>query len=249
MVEKHQVAVLILVESEIPAGEMLSVLNRQEVQFHFPFSNCEKIAIYTGFSGEFIRPLYESHRITIRQVVLPSGAEFLLTAVHMPSKLHFSEKSQISECINLANAIREVEEKLGHRKTVLVGDFNMNPFEYGVIAANGLHAVMTKDITLRRERMVQDKPYPFFYNPMWGHWGDANETPAGTYYYEKAEHDVYFWNLFDQVMLRPDVLPFFRNDDLKILTACSGKSLMTDKGLPDKDGGSDHLPILFTLNF
>lgn len=37
-----------------------------------------------------------------------------------------------------------MEEKIGHKCTVLVGDLNMNPFETGLIAANGLHATVSK---------------------------------------------------------------------------------------------------------
>jgi hypothetical protein len=57
---------------------------------------------------------------------------------------------------------------------VLVGDFNMNPFQEGVVAANGLNAVMARRVAARRRtRVVQEREYPFFYNPMWGHFGDV----------------------------------------------------------------------------
>jgi len=72
------------------------------------------------------------------------------------------------ECTNLSNAIVEEERKAGHSRTILVGDLNMNPFEKGVIAAAGLHAVASRRIAERIERTVQGRSYPFFYNPMWG---------------------------------------------------------------------------------
>jgi endonuclease/exonuclease/phosphatase (EEP) superfamily protein YafD len=249
LAEEHNIDVLILAECEIKVATMLNELNRgQGAQFDFPFSQCEKIVIYTRFPGEFLKPVFESARLTIRRLVLIGREEILLAAVHLPDRMNFKEKSHISECIELGRTIREMEEAIGHTKTVLVGDLNGNPFDYGVIAANGLQAVMTKGLALKKARTVQGKRYQFFYNPMWNYFGDATEGPAGTYYYEKAEHDIYFWNIFDQVLLRPDMLSFFSNDDLKILTKSCDESLLSAKGLPDKKHGSDHLPILFRLS-
>lgn len=46
----------------------------------------------------------------------------------------------------------------------------MNPFEKGLIKANGLNAVMDSSIAKKKSRKVQGKSYKFFYNPMWGFW-------------------------------------------------------------------------------
>ena len=42
----------------------------------------------------------------------------------------------------------------------------------------------------------------FFYNPMWGHFGDALDGPPGSYYDARSEAVAYFWNVFDQVLIR-----------------------------------------------
>jgi hypothetical protein len=67
--------------------------------------------------------------------------------------------------VELANSIRSVEQKIGHTRTILVGDLNMNPFEEGVVSAAGLHAVMTRRIAEKQSRIVQEKEYPFFAIP------------------------------------------------------------------------------------
>lgn len=246
---EHKVDVLMLAECTVPAGRMLKALNPPgDAQFHLTYSLCEKLVIYTRFAEEFIQPVLETNRLTIRRLMLPARAEVLLVGIHFPSKLYWSEESQSFECTELARMIREVEEKEGHSRTLLAGDFNMNPFEGGLIAASGMHAVMTRETALKKERTVQDKRYTFFYNPMWGHFGDGTGGPSGTYYYESAEQKTFFWNMFDQVLVRPDLLPFFSSDDLKILSKDSTKSFLSAKGVPDKVAVSDHLPILFKLN-
>ena len=55
------------------------------------------------------------------------------------------------------------------------------------------------------------------------------------------------WNLFDQVLLRSELLPLFRNGDLKILTTDGLTGLLNRRGRPDRNTASDHLPLLFRL--
>lgn len=124
----------------------------------------------------------------------------------------------------------------------------MNPFEEGVFAAAGLNAVMTKEVARRVARTIQGRRYSFFYNPMWGHFGDRTEGPPGTYYYDRAEHATLFWHMFDQVLLRPDVIDLFCDQELRILTDDGDISFLSTNGLPNATTASDHLPILFSLD-
>ena len=94
LAELHQVDVFILAECEIPAHVMLEALNRNPgSMFHLTDSECEKIVIYTRFSGDFIQKKFETNRLTIRRVMLPGSEERLLAAVHHPSKLYWSNES------------------------------------------------------------------------------------------------------------------------------------------------------------
>jgi hypothetical protein len=77
--------------------------------------------------------------------------------------------------------VRDVEKRVGHDRTIVVGDLNMNPFDAGIVGAEGLNAVMTKQIASQGGRKVDAVRYPFFYNPMWSHFGDSTheEYPPG----------------------------------------------------------------------
>jgi hypothetical protein len=101
---------------------------------------------------------------------------------NFPSKLYWSKDSQAQECVNLARQISDVEKREGHSMTLLVGDLNMNPFEQGMIGSVGLNPTMARSIASQKYRTVQERRYPFFYNPMWNLLGD-DHPPAGTYYY------------------------------------------------------------------
>ena len=245
----HRIDVLILAECDIAVKLLLERLNRDSpAEFHFPPSLCEKIRIFTRFSRRFLKPAWESERMSIRRLVLPARTEILLAVAHFPSKLFWSDESQSFECTDFSTFIREQEARVGHVRTLLVGDLNMNPFEKGLVSANGFNAVMTRELALRRSRTVQKREYPFFYNPMWSHFGDGSPGPPGTYYYDRGEHVNYYWNIFDQILVRPDLLPHFKRDGLEILTAAGSRSLLGGKGRLNAGECSDHLPLLFRLD-
>jgi hypothetical protein len=245
----NDVDILVLVECEISIGTLLTELNSETPDFQFaPDRECERIRVFTRFHSGFLVPIFESDRYSIRRLRLPLRKEILIAMVHLPSKLYFSEDSQRTECSLLAKVLLEQEETVGHKETIVLGDFNSNPFEHGLVATDGLHAVMSKGIAQQGTRRVQGRDFELFYNPMWGHFGDVGGRPAGTHFYERAEHVNYFWHIFDQVLLRPSLLGGF-SDDVRILTTAGKTPLLDRNGRPDRERASDHLPILFSLDF
>jgi len=152
LVWRYDIDVLMMAECSIPPTVLLETLNRDHPgQYHYaPGIGCEKIEIYTRFTSAFIRPIYETDRLTVRHLTLPGLSDILLAVVHFPSKLHWSDESQVAESPLLAQDIIRVEMQIGHRRTVLVGDLNMNPFEDGMVNASGLHAVMSREVAANR---------------------------------------------------------------------------------------------------
>jgi len=243
---QERVDVLILAECEIEVGPLLLALNTaMPVQFDFPVSQSESAKVFTRFSRDFLRARAEGSRYSIRELNLPGTLPILMTSVHLPSKQNSADDSQILESTELARAVRDQESRTGHGRSLIVGDFNMNPFEAGMVGASGLHATMDRTVALRGSRTIRGRDYPFFYNPMWNYFGDENKAVPGTHYYARNEQKVYFWNMFDQVLLRPELIPSLQNPGVRIITAVAGVSLLSSVVRPDKRVGSDHLPILF----
>ncbi len=203
---EHEADIVILAENDVAERELETVLSRAtNREFQKPWSLSEKIDIFTHFPESSLTSVLDnpSRRLTIRRLVVGSQ-DILLAAVHVQSKLHWSEDDQSHEAVELAREISNAEESLGHRRTVLVGDLNMNPFEAGVASSHALHAVMTRDLASKGSRIVSGREYPFFYNPMWGFFGDRNLGPPGTHYFAGSKPVNFFWNMFDQVLIRPD---------------------------------------------
>jgi hypothetical protein len=251
LVRAHETDVLVLAECSVPENLILDALN---VETHSPFrkstSLLRTLAVFTrrGPCSAVTLLDDEAMRMTFQQLRLPSGIDLLLVATHFPSKLHWSDDSQNQECTRLGQIIRRQEERLGHFRTLLIGDLNMNPFQAGVVSCQGLHATMARQVAGRVSRRVRAEEYMFFYNPMWGHFGDALDGPPGTYYDSRSEAVAYFWNIFDQVLIRPSLLDVFVPESLRILDSDGDETFLTDYGVPRQSTGSDHLPIIFALN-
>lgn len=246
---ERDIDLIVLAECSTPL-ETLRELNRTSPRnyFHSP-SLTGKIHTYSCLPQGSITPLVEYSGLAIHQVHPPIGKDFLLVGVHLPSKMHMNSDDQLLECTTLVRKITSFEQRVGHCRTIVVGDFNLNPFEEALVAAHCFHAASSRPIAARRQRIIRGESYQFFYNPMWNHFGDRGPSPPGTYYYERSAPTDLFWNMFDQVLLRPEVMDQFDDNSLEILTSVGGYSLLNTNGRPNKSAGSDHLPIFFSLNF
>jgi endonuclease/exonuclease/phosphatase family metal-dependent hydrolase len=247
LAREHEVDVLMLAECELTPPVVLEALSSWGGGVYcFPYSEAGKIHIYTRFPPTSLVSVFDdpARRLTVRHLILEERVDLLLAVVHFYSKRDWSESDQLLECGNLARDLAKCEERCQHQRTVLVGDLNMNPFEKGVVAAGGLHAVMTQDVAKKGARTVGANRYPFIYNPMWGHFGDRTSGPPGTHYF-LGKQVTYFWNIYDQVLLRPDLMRSLQ--EVRILDSEGGTSLLTRQGRPDQSIGSDHLPVFFQL--
>jgi len=253
LTQVHDVDVVILAECAIPGIDLVgSLKERVDHRFHKPWSLSvdSKLTILSRLSQEALQPVSDDNmgRVALRRLIV-GPAEFLLGAVHLTSKAaNWTELDQAQEAQIVAGLVRDAEKEAGHERTLLIGDLNMNPFEPGLVSSHAFNAVMTKHIARGRRRKVQGRLYPFFYNPMWGYFGDQTPGPPGTLYFRQARPIMYFWNIFDQVLIRPALLDAFQ-DDLRILDTDGTMSLVGRDGRPDQAVASDHLPILLRLHF
>jgi endonuclease/exonuclease/phosphatase family metal-dependent hydrolase len=191
-----------------------------------------------------LHEVYGGPRVSLRRLKY-AGSELSLGVVHVVDKLNWDTANQSNQVQLLAAEIGRQEFALKHDRTLLIGDFNMNPFDQAMNMATGLNAMMTEKCVARLSRKQQDQDYPFFYNPMWNLFGDRTPGPPGTYYHTSSSQGMYGWNMLDQVLVRPSALPWF--DKVEILTAAGSSSLLNKSERPNKNIASDHFPILVKL--
>jgi len=248
LTEELDTEVLILAELGASPRRFLSKLNKlASVPYHWTFSINTRVHLFTRAPSDFFVAIRETPYISIRHIRLPAQPEFLLTMVHLPSQMFVDSPSRFGEISELATEIAEAEKSVGHKRTLVVGDFNVSPFEPALVSATGLHAVMTSTIAEKGSRTIRGRSYSFFYNPMWNLMGKESPGPPGSYFYRRSDHVSYFWNTFDQVLLRPDLLPYFDRKSLRFISEIGDSSLLTEAGVPNSTEYSDHLPLVFDL--
>ena len=248
LVKTLRVDVLILAECPLSAVEILERLNTgSHAVYHLPFNPADRFTFVVAVPPNRFGPVYDDSGLSIRHVQPPLGRDFLLAALHLPSKLFLSDDDQAVLVPRASQEIERAEHKVGHRRTVVVGDFNMNPFESGLINSEGFHAVMARSIAAKERRTVRGVDRRYFYNPMWSLLGDCSPGPPGTYYYPSSSPQAFFWNTFDQVLLRPALAASFAPGDVRVIDSIGSRSLLTSAGIPDSSI-SDHLPLFAVIH-
>lgn len=170
---------------------------------------------------------------------------FIFGMIHGEAKPHADDEDRAATFTRFYKDIEKNEEKIKIENSIIVGDLNANPFERNVIGAHTLHAIPFREEVIKPTRVVSGETYKKFYNPMWKFFG-KDSPPYGTYYYNSSKIVNYYWNIFDQVIIRPSLITAFNEDDLIILTQIGGKSLIDEHHKPNKDY-SDHLPLIFKI--
>ena len=239
---------VILTECDYP-DMILPLLNVNTLRsFSFRKSFDGRFVLFSRLPAGSIDELGASQGLTFFQLSPPIGMDFLLVAAHLPSKLIYSDEDQRFFSRMSIITILDYEQRVGHDRTVLVGDFNMNPFESGMINVDGFHSTSSRSVASRVTRTVHGQEFKFFYNPMWNLLGD-DEAPPGSYYHTSPSPTGTHWHLLDQVMVRPSVLGALPQGHVRILTRVGGYDLLRADGRIDTTVGSDHLPLWFELNF
>jgi hypothetical protein len=162
----HDVDLLILTECPFKPDEVLAELNKNINDRGRRFretdsrSNCDDILIFPRFSGRFLLLREEGRRHTCRILRLPARDEMILFAAHWPSKIRRSEESQTLAATTYSTVIRRVERKARHNRTIVVGDLNMNPFDAGMVGAEGTAKMEKQFCKITPEKPIRPRKKP-----------------------------------------------------------------------------------------
>lgn len=245
----------VLMIAEYPPGdsdELLPIINKMPALYQYeyvtPIVTNDKVRIYTRFKSSLIRPSDDQKRCSAKLLFSPLlNNDVTIITCHLPSKINMSDEELSEYATEVKEFIESVEKKVNHKRSIVCGDFNMNPFDKGIIKARGLHAVMDKSIAKKKSATIRGNEYNFFYNPMWAFFGDGGRgNVSGTMYYNSGDSINYYWHIYDQVLIRPELIDIFDDEKLQIITKINSNNLITPKGVIDT-AYSDHLPIKFNL--
>lgn len=251
LVRAHAVDILVVAECQRPT-KTLGAINATSPPIPFRWVRTAepcRVSVFTRFPRPEFMEVVSTTRYCVHALGGAARPELLLCSVHASSGLRESVEEQEEEVRALATRLAEIEQARGHARTLVIGDLNADPFDRRVTDATHLHAVKSRDVAEEGSRVVKRKRYRYFYNPMWQFLGNQFPNPQGTYYRRKAVHNNRFWHVFDQALLRPDLLPYFTDSDISVLLNDGTTAFQTARGIPDRKVASDHFPVLVKLSY
>jgi len=238
---------LVLAEYGGSIDMLCSQINSVSKAQYKPIPNnggCGKI--YGLIKGKYsIESIQEQSRYQI-VMVETTLYKLIIGMIHNVSPLYASALTQLNELSCFYEDICDAEDRLGTRNTMLIGDFNVNPFDYACIAANTLHAIPYREEVKSPGRTVMGRKYLKFYNPTWKLLG-KREPPYATYYQNRSDIVNYYWHMFDQVLIRPQLASAFDEGALAIVTETESHKLLLEGYKPNSSQYSDHLPLYCEL--
>lgn len=174
---------------------------------------------------------------------------YLLHVVHLHSSLHLAESARYDKILNVSRVLKKIEDDLFRNeeyKSMIVGDFNLQPYSRGVSGIYGFNATMSACKAMKKSRIVDGETKYFYFNPVWKLMGD-NRNVQGTYYNNNDQQGKsIFWYSFDQLLIRPYFIEKFNWNYFDIVEQTKDFQFIRHEVI-DKHQYSDHLPLKFEI--
>lgn len=182
----------------------------------------------------------------------------IFACIHFPSKLYNDEVSHLTIVPSYKKKIHDYTKT--HERVFIVGDFNMNPFDYGMVEPTGFFTHHNQMLIKKDKRQVNGQTHFLYYNPCWSLLGDfissksylVSKRMGGTFHYTKEKSRRIYWYLIDQIIMRKAMIDEFNFEYLKIVETefyveevLKRNTFLNNKKVPKLD----HLPIRFSYNF
>lgn len=196
-----------------------------------------------------IIPYKEDGHYSIYKIKKYDKVDCLLVVVHLLSKKTKSNEAQYNRANDIARELNKYEQEFfenNEKRTIIVGDFNMQPYEAGICSGYGFNATMSASHAAKKTRKIDGRTTYLYFNPIWALMG-ANKLVQGSYYNsgDKDDHAIY-WYSFDSVLLRPCYIDKFNWDYFEIIEKTENHNFVPNTTI-DKEKYSDHLPIKFEI--
>jgi hypothetical protein len=249
IVHRRNIDIAIVAERSLETNDLCRALSDATQSEFRPFLSDinKRIEFFAKPAAGVGAAIGESPYLTLRAIQPNGSEEFILGGIHSISRLEADLLDLDEEACVASKLIRDVEALQAHRKTIVIGDFNLNPFDHGMAKVRGYFGVMSEQDARRESQQLKYNSYPLFYNPMWSRMGDESPGPPGTFYRGRTSHLPYYWQTYDQVLVRPQILSAFDGAELEVVSTIGEVELLKN-GSPDSLIASDHLPILIGLD-
>lgn len=204
---------------------------------HDGYGACEKVTLLCKKSIETTINREQS-RYTLYSCIVNQHL-YNIVGVHLPSPPTSDSNDRKNIIRDIVQDINEREKEAKNRMTIVIGDFNCNPFDDEIIQKDSFNAVLFKSLIVQQETIkYRDRVWRRFYNPII-HFLSEDTNTYGSLYYSSGSAPLY-WNSYDQILVRKELIDCISS--LQYIRKITGKGLIRD--VKPITSISDHLPLL-----
>ena len=225
-----------------PKSYLLWLQQRADSRFAIPDHMSSRFLVLSRITSPDFEEVFPSSRFSIRRFRHQNGFA-LLALFHGYDPINYNIDNRSRLAREMSRDLREAMKLHQTNKALIIGDFNLNPYDSVMNDVTGLNAMMTKSCVAKGARNFDGRAYDYFYNPMWSFLGDLSPGASGSIYYEGSQGN-YGWNMFDQVLLHHSLACSLL--DVRIIDRQDGIPLANKRGHPNAKL-SDHFPLLVAL--
>ena len=201
---------------------------------------CEKIVILVK-NDIIVSIKQEQSRYALYHIQV-GQLSYVLAGVHLQDRRNTDTATRIACIGRLVNDIKNVENRCKCNNTIIIGDFNANPYDDELLQMNAFNAVLFKEIIKKSEtKTIEGVAYRRFYNPTINFVSENNKNYGSFYYTGGSSSPI--WHCLDQVLVSKALV-----DNIKsviYLKTIAGGTLL--KSIQPNSDISDHLPLLVEL--
>lgn len=170
--------------------------------------------------------------------------QYVLAGIHLQDKhSHPHDAARRATAQELLADVRQERANLSGAEAILIGDFNVEPYDEIMQTPHLFNAVYFKEVISRKQyRTWQRHRYEYLYNPMLCNYSEDGPQ-YGSFYCANLDLETY-WHCLDQVLVTPGLTDAIRS--VSHLRVISDFDLIS-KVAPDKHI-SDHLPLSVRLS-
>lgn len=169
--------------------------------------------------------------------------KYLLAGAHLEDRRNYETNDRINTIQHLIADIEKTEDIFTCDNTIVIGDFNANPYDEEVLSYYAFNAVLFKKVIDKNEfTKWNGEKRKRFYNPIL-HYISEDTEMYGSFYFDSKFKTSYWWCL-DQVLVRKGLVNNVIN--MQYLKNVGSRDLLKKTKIPN-DKISDHLPLLVKL--
>lgn len=225
--------------------KVISILNKKHgtVYYQYNTPGCDRIKLILKFPINNISLLNQHKYFSLVKIDLPKS-KIILGFVHFPSKIYHTQDEIRRASEILCTQIATEENRHDIENSLIIGDFNVDPFETPMISLTGMAATNGIECSRRDTVTRAAEKRKLFYNPMWVLYSKNRERP-GSFKYSRPGEDVISWHFLDQVVIRPSLIEYFNFDSLNLIKGTVNFNYLNKNLTPVL---SDHLPLTCQLD-